>query len=197
MFELDHIAVSASSLEDGVDWVQDILGVSLQPGGKHAHYATHNALLGLGDIYLEVITSDPSAAALRPRWFGLDKFSGPAKLSNWICRGDQSTNPELTGPAVALQRDDLTWSLTVPDSGDLPMGGGYPTLIKWGDGVPHPATSLRDVGCRLDALVVKHPQADWLRANVPLADQRIRFQTAGTAEFEAQIMTPTGPKVLS
>ena len=51
--------------------------------------ATHNRLLGLGDLYLEVIAADPSAPRPAwPRWFDLDRFTGAPRLTNWICACD-------------------------------------------------------------------------------------------------------------
>ncbi|MEL6648491.1 MAG: VOC family protein, partial [Pseudomonadota bacterium] len=45
MLELDHLAIAAETLEDGREAVEAALGVSLQPGGQHAHFGTHNLLL--------------------------------------------------------------------------------------------------------------------------------------------------------
>ena len=77
MLELDHLAVSGETLEAGRAHVEDALGVTLQPGGQHRHFGTHNLLLGLEDgLYLEVITVDPSAPDPDyPRWFDLDRFA--------------------------------------------------------------------------------------------------------------------------
>jgi hypothetical protein len=60
---LDHLAISAGTLDEGVAAVEEALGVPLAGGGQHPHMATHNRLLGLGDLYLEVIAADPAAAA--------------------------------------------------------------------------------------------------------------------------------------
>ena len=45
-------------------WDADIcalLGVPMAGGGKHPLMGTHNRLIGLGDLYLEVISIDPDA----------------------------------------------------------------------------------------------------------------------------------------
>ena len=59
----------------------------MQKGGKHEIFGTHNNLLGLKDgLYLEAISIDPSSNKINyPRWFNLDNFHGPPKLTNWIC----------------------------------------------------------------------------------------------------------------
>lgn len=196
MLKLDHLAVAAETLEDGRSWVENALGVPMQDGGQHAHFGTHNALLGLGDIYLEVITLDPSAQRARPAWFGLDTFSGPPRPANWICQAPLDFAPEVTGPPIALERGDLRWQLTVPDDGHLPMEAGFPSIIQWGDMAQHPAGKLVDVGCRLAALTVCHPQADWLQDRLRLDDPRVGFEAADAPRLVFEIDTPDGRKVL-
>ena len=112
---LDHIAISAATLDAGADWVKMALGVPLAGGGKHPHMGTHNRLLSLGDLYLEVIAVDPAAPKPAwPRWFGLDDFRGPPRLTNWICRTDDldaelAAAPPGTGTATDLSRGDYRW----------------------------------------------------------------------------------------
>ena len=82
MLTLDHIAISARTLAEGTAHVETLLGVTLGPIGHHAHMSTHNRLLGLGDLYLEVIATDPDAPKPQwPRWFDLDHFAGPPRLT--------------------------------------------------------------------------------------------------------------------
>jgi hypothetical protein len=45
---LDHITVTALSLEAGAELVAQSLGVTPQAGGEHPRMATHNLLLRLG-----------------------------------------------------------------------------------------------------------------------------------------------------
>ncbi len=186
---LDHLAVAAETLAEGVAFVEDALGVAMVPGGKHARFGTHNALLGMGDIYLEVIALDPDAKRTGPSWFGLDHFTGPPRLANWICEvGDLKWAPPECGPAVDLKRGDLHWQITVPADGGLPFDGALPTLMRWGDGVTHPTQSLSDSGCRLRRFRVFHPDAAAIAAT---PDPRVHV-TAGPKGFDAVIETPAG-----
>ena len=74
MLAFDHLAVTAETLEEGVAWVEAALGVTMSGGGKHPYMATHNRLLGLGDLYLEVIAADPEAPRPDwPRWFEIGR----------------------------------------------------------------------------------------------------------------------------
>jgi len=199
MLTLDHIAVAAADLADGVAWVEKRLGVAMQPGGQHAYYGTHNALMYLGpNLYLEVIAKDPAAISTgRPAWFGLDDFDGPPRLANWLCRADDMTAyAAITGPAVPLSRGDLRWETTVPDDGSLPMGGGFPSLIAWGDGMTPPPEKLPDSGCTLQGLTVTHPNAAWLAGTLMIDGPPVRF-VEGPMALKAEIETPTGPGTLA
>ena len=200
--ELDHIAVSAGTLEAGRTALEELLGVTLQPGGAHAHFGTHNLLLGLEDgLYLEVIATDPAVdAPAMPRWFDLDRFAGAPRLTNWICRTPDlaaalTALPEAGRP-VALKRGDLRWRMAVPDDGQLPFDNGFPALMEW-QGADHPARRLVVSGCRLHRLVIRHPEAAALRVRLApyLSDPRIAFETEA-AGLMAEIETPAGIRVL-
>ena len=86
---LDHLVITAPSVETGIHYVQQTLGVGMERGGRHPRMGTHNALLRLGDdVYLEVIAVDPGAPPPeRPRWFELDRPGRP-RLAGWVARTD-------------------------------------------------------------------------------------------------------------
>lgn len=200
--QLDHIAISGESREAAAAHVAAALGVALRPGGRHAHFATHNHLLGLdGGLYLEAISIDPEAPAPGyPRWFGLDGFSGPPRLTNWICRTDDLAAllralPEA-GEIVALERGDLKWRMAVPPDGRLPFDGCFPALIQW-DSPAIPGDTLPASGCALEALTVSHPEALRLQARLAphLDAPQVRFET-GAPGLSARLATPRGAVVL-
>ncbi len=200
--ELDHLAVAAATLEEGRAAVEEALGLALLPGGRHAHFGTHNLLLGLEEgLYLEVIAVDPEAPAPGyPRWFDLDRFQGQPRPQVWICRTDDldgvvSGHPEAGRP-VALARGDLRWRMAVPDSGILPYDNAFPAVIEW-QGAAHPAARLPGSGCRLRRLVVAHPEAEALRRDLAgvLDDSRVVIET-GEGGLRFEIDTPHGLRVL-
>ena len=200
---LDHLAVSGRTLAEATAFVEDALGVKMQPGGAHAVFHTHNTLLGLEDgLYLEAIAINPDAAIPdQPRWFNLDQFKGPAQLTNWICRTDDLPHdmalmPDGIGTPVALQRGDLRWDMVVPDSGLLPFDNLCPALIRWNTS-DHPATRLAASGCRLKRLTVSHPQADDLANHLgkALSDDRVAYEV-GACGMRAEFDTPHGPRLL-
>lgn len=201
MLRLDHLAISCGDLASGTAFVQAALGVPMAAGGKHPHMATHNRLLGLGDLYLEVIAADPDAPAPpHPRWFDLDRFNGAPRLTNWIVACDDmeaalATMPDGTGTPVALERGDFRWRMAVPATGQLPHDDASPALIQW-QGPHHPAPRLADQGVRLTRLTILHPQAKVLEAAIfpLLPDPRVAFEPAARKSMIADFSTPSGPR---
>ena len=201
MLRLDHLAVTCATLAEGVAQVEAALGLPMVAGGKHAAMGTHNRLMRLGDLYLEVIAPDPDAPAPdRPRWFDLDHARGPARLTHWVAACDDldaalALAPGGAGTATELSRGDLRWRMGIPATGRLPFDGAFPALIQW-HGTP-PAVTLPDTGARLMRLVVTHPEAGALcRALAGLSDPRLMIEV-GPMSLRAQIDTAHGQRELA
>ncbi len=201
---LDHLAIAAATLGEGTAWVEMALGAPLAQGGHHAHMGTHNRLLNLGQLYLEVIAIDPTAPKpASPRWFDLDRFRGPPRLTHWVCRTDDldaalASAPKGAGAATDLSRGDFRWRFAVPATGCLPFDDCFPALIQW-QGDRHPAPALPDHGIRLQRLEITHPAASALRsalAGQP-ADPRVRLLTGPCRSLRATFSTPHGTRVLT
>ncbi|MEL7212942.1 MAG: VOC family protein [Pseudomonadota bacterium] len=204
MLSFDHFAITTTRLEDGVAEVEEALGLRLEPGGQHAHFSTHNQLLGLGDAYMEVIAIDPDAPAPSyPRWFDMDGFSGPTRLTNWIVQTPDmdaavAALPAGIGQPVPLARGDLRWQMAVPADGKLPCDGAFPAVIAW-EGDAHPAKRLPDRGCRLTHLEITHPAIAEVRAALEghFADPRMSLTEGPEKRLTAEIETPHGTRVLT
>lgn len=203
MLVFDHLAVTAATLDEGVAVVEAALGVALAGGGQHPHMATHNRLLGLGDIYLEVIATDPAAPKPAwPRWFDMDRFTGPPRLTNWVagCEdidAELALSPPGTGTPVALQRGEYRWQMAIPADGCLPFDGCFPALIEW-EGPLHPARALPDAGVRLTRVEIAHPDADALADTLAtrIADPRIIITRGPEKAMRATFSTPHGTRTL-
>lgn len=199
MWRFDHLALSARTLEEGTAHVEAALGVALAGGGKHAGMGTHNRLLGLGDIYFEVIAADPDAPApATPRSFDLDRFTGAPRLTNWIARVDDlATRPPGIGPVKPMARGDFRWEMTVPEDGRLPFDGCHPALIRW-HGDRHPTQALPDAGVRLTRFEIAHPQGAALAALIAarMNDPRVVIVPGPEKAMRATFETPHGRRVL-
>ncbi len=169
---IDHITVTAPSLETGAQLVRQSLGVTPQAGGEHARMATHNLLLRLGEsVFLEVIAPNPNVPPPgRPRWFALDDLrpDSPPALRAWVARtpdirASVAACPEALGTIETMRRGLLEWLITIPADGVLPLSGAGPALIEWQIG-GHPAAGLKDLGLSLHRLELFHPEPERIYA---------------------------------
>ena len=192
---LDHLVVVAPRLDVGANLIRRALGVELQMGGCHPRMGTHNLLLKLGETsYLEVIAPDPEATPPdHPRWFGMDELGAedPARLVTWVARTEsieqtRAACTEPLGDVETMSRGALTWHITIPSDGRLALGGALPSLIQW-QKPPHPASTLRDIGCSLDRLEIHTPDV----GRVQTALESLKFEGNLTLH-ETSTSTPVG-----
>jgi hypothetical protein len=215
---LDHLVVAADTLEQGAAWCEATLGVSPDPGGRHALFGTHNRLVRIAtptfeDAYLEIIAIDPQAPPpARPRWFDLDnpalrdqlRESGP-QLVHAVARSSQldllreglmqaGLHP---GDPVQAERDTpqgpLSWEILVRPDGTLPCRGALPTLIQWRG--QHPAQGMPDSGVTLQALTLRGVPTAAISV-LRLQAVAVETTTDGPA-LQARLTTPRGEVTLS
>jgi hypothetical protein len=206
--ELDHIVIGAATLEDGVRFVQDRLGVEIGPGGKHPLMGTHNRLMRLGEgSFLEVIAIDPEAPRpARPRWFALDdpaqqqRLAESPRLVAWVARTSDidaaaKASPVPLGEVIPVTRGSLSWRLSVPEDGRPPMDGVAPHLIQWDAGL-RPWETMTDCGCRLEEFTLGHPEADRLSRVLGAlrldSVERLAVRDLPSPRLSAAIETPVG-----
>ena len=216
--ELDHIVIGSTTLDEGIDWVEQQLGARPVPGGQHVAMGTHNALLRLGTrSYLEVIAVDPDGIApARPRWFALDELEMQAQLAagprliTWAVRSESLASacarvPDL-GEILPMNRGEFHWKIAVPESGSLAWGGVLPTAIQWmpaDDGVVHhPCDVLEDSGCELVRLQLSHPAAVLGTSGIMGMFRELKIMgpvdlAPGPKVLAATIRTPAGEVLLS
>ena len=210
---VDHLVVAAATLAEGVQWCEAVLGVTPGPGGKHPLMGTHNRLFDISSeafpqAFFEIIAIDPTAPLPgQARWFGLDTLdlaSGP-RLLHWVARSSAIDAQGQTlrvagfniGPAIAASRDTpqgrLEWRITIPNDGQLLVGGALPTLLDWGR-TPHPAASMARPGVTLQTLT--------LRGLIPAAIQALDSRSVAHASdvgpaLSATLDTPRGRVTLT
>lgn len=220
---LDHLVVIADSLDAGVAWCEQTLGVTPGPGGQHPLMGTHNRLLridspGWPRAYLEVIAIEPGVRPLRQpplhRWFDMDdaqlmahvRAHGP-RLLHWVARTETLSQALARTQESGWDRGEglqasrmtpqglLAWQISVRPDGQRLLDGVLPTLIEWGSA--HPVDAMPEQGVRLRQLRLQHPEHTRLRTWA---------QTIGLGQVEwkdgppallATLDTPRGPVVLS
>ena len=200
---LDHIIVTAASLEEGVDYVRRELGVAPQTGGEHASMGTHNCLLKLGEkLFLEVIAANPAVPRPdRPRWFQLDEPESvkAPRLAAWVARSDyiHALAPASLGKIETMTRGSFRWLITILEDGSLPLQGIAPALIEWRS-ESHPADGLKDLGCSLVRFEGIHPQPERVTGMLHSIGFVGEFPvSAGEVPgLAAHIQTPAGGRLL-
>jgi hypothetical protein len=146
---IDHLVVGAADLDRGIAWVQRRIGTAPVFGGTHDGFGTRNALLGLGDQYLEVLALDPGQPGVR------------GDLAAQVAAMDE---PGLLTVAVAATDLDQPISMTRvrPDGVRLEWQLSFTAtplfFIDWGLS-PHPSADLPDAG-RITSCTVTTPVPD-------------------------------------
>lgn len=211
MLQLDHIAVIAPTLVEGVAHVRACLDIDVPFGRQHPDMATHNHLLRLGEsVYLEIIAANADAPRPdRARWFGLDDqiavrvdWDSGRRLRGWVARTDDldavlARHP-LLGRRMRFSSAKGDFLFAVPDDGSLPLDGAAPSVIDR-LGKPPSIATMADAGARLQSLLLEHPEPARIAAlyaelgivNAPevLAGERLRYR--------ALIETPRGVRELT
>ncbi len=190
--QIDHLVVMASTLDAGVQWCQDTLGIAPDTGGEHEKYGTHNRLFKVATphyplAYFEIIAINPDAVipkrAQVPRWFDMDDAlvqkaiqQGP-RLIHFVCSTDDiktarhqlRTQGIERGQVVHASRKSskgtLNWQITVREDGERLFNGTLPTLIQWGK--PDAAEPLR-----------LHPRNSLPRSGVTLQSLSVHHPSA-------------------
>lgn len=189
--------------------MQAELGVTLSPGSKHDLMSTHNCVMQAGnESFFELIAIDPEAPVpSRTRWFTLDDPDTKRRLSErpralcWVVNTDNldavvAASPVPLGEIVKFRRGDRTWRLTVPEDGHLPESGLLPAFIEWSPG-PHPSTAQADLGVRLSAIKLSHPQAnDFERTLDALLVSPLVDLSEGELALSFEVETPTSLVVI-
>lgn len=200
---IDHLAFATLDLAEGIEYVEDLFGVSVQPGGKHLAWGTHNVLLALGpDVFLEIIAPDPerSDPALPPL-FGIDQLSEP-RLAAWAVKDDRlderlaqldragiSFGRKLAGHRRKPDGEMLHWQLTDPLTR---VGEGVvPFLIDWGE-TPHPASAMPQ-DCTLLDLRIEHPDPERIAEIFRVLElDGLSVSEGSEAGLVARVRTPRG-----
>jgi hypothetical protein len=93
-----------------------------------------------------------------------------------------------------MSRGGYRWRIGVPPSGALAQSGTSPTAIHWL--TDHPTAALPDPGCRLEKILLRHPEAvatvSALHAAGLEPEEPIEARREGPEGIEARIRTPRG-----
>ena len=199
--KIDHFMYAVADLDEGTAWADEAFGVAPVFGGSHEGLGTRNALLSLGDTYLEIIAPDPGQAVESQMVTGMAALSAGG-LVTWAARGDlvvakgllREAGISSAGPVETKRRTAdgrlLVWDLLFPQGG----GYGMPFFIDWRES-PHPAATTQ-VGGVLASFAIATPDAGNLGA--VLAGLGLDVEVSkGEPEMTVVIEGAKGPVVLA
>lgn len=196
--EVDHVLWGAADLDEGVRTLRSLTGLEASAGGSHPGWGTRNALVGLGDTYLEVLATDPAQDG---GWLAEEVLALPRpSLFRWALRTDDMDAVVARVRAVGLRAepaamsrttpagDTLRWRIAFVDGHDL--GQVVPFVIDWLD-TPHPTTSMRSQG-RLVRVEVGHPDAADLRSLLATMGVDTEVRAAPAPRLSVRVEGPAG-----
>ena len=211
--QIDHLVVMAASLDEGVQWCEDTMGITPGPGGEHEKYGTHNRLFKIASpqfplAYFEIIAINPLAVipkrAQVTRWFDMDNLTlqkavaqGPrlvhfvsstedVKAARHVLRTQGIERGQVVHASRQSSKGTLNWQITVREDGERLFNGCLPTLIQWAK--PDATEPLR-----------LHPRNSLPRSGVTLQSLTVshpsgaKLQAAFDAIGLAHIAIETGP----
>jgi len=145
MHKLDHIVFGSLTLEEGTEFVENILQVKLSDVGYHKDMGTHNRVVRISEkVYLEVIAIDPKITNLNNRkWFNLDNSKLQSKLKkspqiiSYVIENNDMKITKYYDPFFESSRDIYKWQFSMPTinndilGGEITETGIIPSLISW------------------------------------------------------------------
>lgn len=207
--QIDHLVVMATTLQEGVQWCEDTLGITPSTGGEHEKYGTHNRLFKIASpayplAYFEIIAINPDAEIPKrsqvTRWFDMDDkalqkavVNGP-RLIHFVSSTDDIKTARHTLRSQGIERGQvvhasrksskgtLNWQITVREDGERLFNGTLPTLIQWGK--PDATDPLR-----------LHPRNSLPRSGVTLKSLSVSHPSAVKLQAAYDAMGLTGVSI--
>ena len=145
MHKLDHIVLGSFTLEEGTEFLENILQAKLSDIGYHKDMGTHNRVIRISEnVYIEVIAIDPKRKNLNNRkWFNLDNSNLQSKLKispqiiGYVIENKDRNINKYYDPFFEASRDSYKWQFAMPTfknnilDSEIIEAGIIPSLISW------------------------------------------------------------------
>lgn len=207
--QLDHFMWGAPTLETGLREAERLFSVRPAMGGSHPGLGTCNALLALGDVYLEVIAPDPAQSdppQSRQGSFArqlaeletcaLITWAAGSRDLKLIAAKASDRGLTVRGPSATQRRtpDDqlLSWELLFLSDHGFP--NLVPFFIDWLD-TTHPASS-NPFGGEVVSFVLETPDASGLSDLLGDLEVDANIVSAREPRLTVSIQTANGLVVL-
>ena len=145
MHKLDHIVLGSLTLEEGTEFLENILQAKLSDIGYHKDMGTHNRVIRISErVYLEVIAIDPKSSNLsNKKWFNLDnsklqfKLKQSPQIIGYVIENNNMNISKYYDPFFESSRDIYEWQFAMPTFNnnildrEIIEAGMIPSLISW------------------------------------------------------------------
>jgi Glyoxalase-like domain len=200
---LDHLILGAATLEQGVAFVRERLGVLARIGGRHPGAGTENAMVSLGGrAYLEVL-APVAGEELAPGLEDLRALTAP-RLWGWAIATDDAGALAARADALGIvrtpiaegdrRRPDGTYVRWRNLAVQLALGDAAPFFIEWSPECVHPSEDAPPAGV-VRALTVHHPDPDAAGAALARLGFEVDVVRADAPGLSAELERPDGMRV--
>ena len=145
MHKLDHIVLGSFTLEEGTEFLENILQAKLSDIGYHKDMGTHNRVIRISEkVYIEVVAIDPKRKNLNNRkWFNLHNSNLQSKLKispqiiGYVIENKDRNINKYYDPFFEASRDSYKWQFAMPTfknnilDSEIIEAGIIPSLISW------------------------------------------------------------------
>ena len=145
MHKLDHIVLGSFTLEEGTEFLENILQAKLSDIGYHKDMGTHNRVIRISkEVYIELVAIDPKRKNLNNRkWFNLDNSNLQSKLKispqiiGYVIENNDRNINKYYDPFFEASRDSYKWQFAMPTfknnilDSEIIEAGIIPSLISW------------------------------------------------------------------
>ncbi len=201
-YKIDHIVWAVPNFEKGIEYFENLTGVTPTFGGYHKTLGTKNALVNLGDgIYFEILAIDEDSPIKPPRWMGIDLITKPT-VTRWalkssdlekdsqVLKNYHSDLAEIKGGQRTLSSGDiLKWQLTMPLA--EPEIEVAPFLLNWSASAAHPTNNL-PIECNLVEIQFSHPSPKSIRPLLKYFGFEKFLKKGDKEKISIKLKTPLG-----
>ena len=145
MHKLDHIVLGSFTLEEGTEFLENILQAKLSDIGYHKDMGTHTRVIRISEkVYIEVVAIDPKRKNLNNRkWFNLHNSNLQSKLKispqiiGYVIENKDRNINKYYDPFFEASRDSYKWQFAMPTfknnilDSEIIETGIMPSLISW------------------------------------------------------------------
>ena len=142
-YKIDHLVFGCNNLIEGSSCIEDLFKIKLSNIGYHKTIGTHNRVLKIGDIYLEVIALDPKSKVNKSNsFFNLNNnyvkkniLKDPRLISFVISSNTHMKSSFYLQPHY-VERGEYKWNFYRPNSKKIDKKifsypDAFPSVINW------------------------------------------------------------------